>query len=211
MDTIHPLDLATMMATHQPFALIDVRPRDQFECSHICGARSIPLNRLCPEKIRREHGNDDSGPVFLVCRRGIRASLAAGMLRPSGRLRPIIVAGGMELWEAQGLPTVHTLRMQMPPLMRQLLYAGRQRLAVLRVARKKVRKKSSGHFRGDPPITIGGAGVSFSRARRVAAEAMACGRSADGQLTRIVSLKRYPVLNKANAFALNGHEVIAST
>ncbi|MGB8341021.1 MAG: rhodanese-like domain-containing protein [Chthoniobacterales bacterium] len=146
MDTIHPLGLATMMATHQPFALIDVRPRDQFECSHISGARSIPLNRLCPEKILREHGNDDSGPVFLVCRRGIRASLAAGMLRQTGRLRPIIVAGGMELWEAQGLPTVHTFRMQMPPLMRQLLYAGRQRLAVLRVARKKVRNKIEREF-----------------------------------------------------------------
>ena len=141
MDTIHLLDLATMMATCQPFALIDVRPRDEFECSHICGARSIPLNRLRPAKIMRERGNDDSGPLILVCRRGVRASLAAGMLRSTGRLRPIIVAGGMELWEAQGLPTVHTPRLQMPPLMRQLLYAGRQRLAVLRVARKKVREK----------------------------------------------------------------------
>jgi hypothetical protein len=56
MDTIHPLGLATMMATHQPFALIDVRPRDQFQCSHICGAHSIPLNGLCPAKIVREHG-----------------------------------------------------------------------------------------------------------------------------------------------------------
>ncbi len=124
MDTIHPLGLATMIATHQPFALIDVRPRDQFECSHIRGARSIPLDRLCPAKIMREYGNDDLGPLFLVCRRGIRASLAAGMLRPTGRLRPIIVTGGMERWEAQALPTVHTLRMQIPPPLRRLLAAG---------------------------------------------------------------------------------------
>ncbi len=140
MDTIRPLDLATMMATHQPFALIDVRPRDQFERSHICGARSIPLNRLRPAKIMREHGNDDLSPLFLVCRRGIRASLAAGMLRSTGRLRPTIVAGGMEQWEAQGFATVRSLRVQMPPLMRQLFEAGRQRLTVVRAARGKVRK-----------------------------------------------------------------------
>ena len=117
MDTIHPIGLAAMMAAHQPFSLIDVRPREQFECSHIRGARSIPLDRFCPAKIMREQENDDLGPLFLVCRKGIRASLAAGMLRPTGRLRPIIVTGGMERWEAQGLPTVRTRRMQMPPLM----------------------------------------------------------------------------------------------
>ena len=140
MDTIHPLDLATMMATRQPFALIDVRPRDQFQCSHICGARSIPLNKLCPAKIIREHGNDDLGPLFLICRRGMRASLAAGMLRSTGRLRPIIVAGGMELWEAQGFATVRSLRLQVPSLMRQLFEASRQRLTVVRAVREKVRK-----------------------------------------------------------------------
>ncbi len=139
MDTIHPLGLATMMATRQPFALIDVRPRDQFECSHICGARSIPLNRLYPAEIVREHG-DDLPAVFLICRRHIRASLAAGMLRSTGRLRPIIVEGGMELWEAQGLATVRSLRVQMPPLMRQLVEARRQRLTVARAAREKVGK-----------------------------------------------------------------------
>lgn len=145
MDTIHPLGLATMMATRQTFELIDVRPQDQFQRSHICGARSIPLNRLRQAKIVREHG-DNLPAVFLICRRQIRASLAAGMLRSTGRLRPVIVAGGMELGEAQGLPTVHTLRMQMPPLMRRLLAAGRRRLIVLRVAREKVRKKIARAF-----------------------------------------------------------------
>ena len=139
MDTIHPLGLATMMATRQPFALIDVRPRDQFECSHICGARSIPLKRFRPAKIVREHG-DDLPAVFLICCRHIRANLAAGMLRSTGRLRPIIVAGGMELWEAQGFATVQSLRVQMPPLMRQLFEASRERLTLVRAAREKGRK-----------------------------------------------------------------------
>ena len=87
-----------------------------------------------------EHGNDKVPAVFLVCRRRIRASLAAGMLRSTGKLRPIIVAGGMELWEAEGFPTVQTLRTQMPPLLRRSLDAGRQRRIVLRVVREKVRK-----------------------------------------------------------------------
>jgi len=151
MDTIHPLGLATMMATHQSFAIIDVRPRDQFEHSHISGARSIPLNRLCPAEIMREHGSDDSSPLFLICRRGIRASLAAGMLQSTGRLRPVIVAGGMELWEAQGFPTVHSRRVQTPPLMRRLLTASRERRAVLRVARQKVRKQI---LRAFPPRPV---------------------------------------------------------
>ena len=50
MDTILPLGLATMMATRQSFELIDVRPRDQFEWSHIDSARSIPLESLSPAK-----------------------------------------------------------------------------------------------------------------------------------------------------------------
>ena len=69
----------------------------------------------------------------------------------------------MEQWEAQGFATVRSLRVQMPPLMRQLFEASRQRLTVVRAARGKYGKSSGVRFLGGLPITIGGAGVSFSR------------------------------------------------
>ena len=54
-----------------------------------------------------------------------------------------------------------------------ILDASRQRLTVLRVAREKVGKSPSVRFLGGPPITIGGAGVSFRRVK--VAEAVAFG------------------------------------
>ena len=140
METIDPRGLARMMAKHQPFVLIDVRPREQFEAAHICGARSVPLDRLSPARIAREAGNDDLAVTFLVCRRHVRASLAAGMLQSTGQVRPVILAGGMELWEAQGLPTTSANRAQMPAPLRRLFQGGHRGRDLLRLAREKARR-----------------------------------------------------------------------
>ena len=128
------------MASHQPFVLIDVRPREQFEAAHICGARSVPLDQLSPARIAREDGNSDLPLTFLVCRRHVRASLAAGMLQSTGRLRPVILAGGMDLWQAQGLPTTSANHAQTPPPLRRLFQCGHSGRNLLRLSHEKARR-----------------------------------------------------------------------
>jgi hypothetical protein len=58
--------------------------------------------------------------VFLICWNRTRASLAAGLLRDAGCKHPVVLDGGMELWEAQGLPLVRPIRFEAPALVKAL-------------------------------------------------------------------------------------------
>jgi rhodanese-related sulfurtransferase len=110
MTTIHPLGLAQAMANHAKVELFDVRSRQEFRRAHIRGARSVPLRTLQPVQLLRERGRKNPTPLFVICDDRASASLAAGMLAAAGCLQPVVVAGGMHLWENQGLPVVHPLR-----------------------------------------------------------------------------------------------------
>ena len=116
MTTIHPTGLATLVANHRPFDLIDVRPQEEFNRLHIPGARSIPLNKMSPFKVVRERKLAASEPLFVICGNRALAGLAAGMLHGAGCIEPVVVEGGMETWETQGLPAVHTARFHFPQM-----------------------------------------------------------------------------------------------
>ena len=116
MTTIHPTRIATLIAYHRPFDLIDVRPREEFDRLHIPGARSVPLNEMSPAKIASEHKAKASEPLFVICRNRVLASLAIGMLRAAGCRLPVVVEGGMRTWEMMGLPAVPTRRFHFPSL-----------------------------------------------------------------------------------------------
>ena len=106
MTTINPRIFADLIRTYPAVELIDVRPRDAFGREHINGAHSIPLSHLHAALVVQERGLRNPRPLFLICDRQVRASLAAGMLREAGCLEPVVIAGGMESWKAQGLPTL---------------------------------------------------------------------------------------------------------
>ena len=110
MTTIHPLGLAKAIADDKTFELLDVRSRKEFERGHIRGARSAPLRALQAARLVHERGLTNPAPLFLVSDRQPSASLAAGMLRAAGCVHPVVLEGGMHLWEAQGLPVVRPLR-----------------------------------------------------------------------------------------------------
>ena len=109
MTTIHPLGLSEAISDHN-VELLDVRSRQEFECGHIRGARSAPLSLLHAAHVVRERGLMNREPLFLISRRRTKASLAAGMLRAAGCIHPVVIEGGMQLWETQGLPVVQTKR-----------------------------------------------------------------------------------------------------
>ena len=110
MTTIHPLGLAKAIADHETFELLDIRSREEFDRGHIRGARSVPLRTLQPARLLHERDPRNPAPLFLISDRQASASLAAGMLRAAGCVQPVVVEGGMHLWEAQGLPVVRPLR-----------------------------------------------------------------------------------------------------
>ena len=104
MKTIHPIGLARLIATHQPFDLIDVRTKEEFDKAHIPGARSIPLPELRASKVLRDRKLPATEPLYVICRSRVLAGLASGILEGAGCANAVVVDGGMETWQAQGLP-----------------------------------------------------------------------------------------------------------
>ena len=119
MTTIHPHGLAEAIANQKTFELLDVRSRQEFERKHIHGARSVPLRTFQPVRLLRERGRKNPEPLFVICDGRAKASLAAGMLAAAGCLQPVVVAGGMQLWENQDLPVVHCVRRHMAAMAQQ--------------------------------------------------------------------------------------------
>ncbi|MGZ5127833.1 MAG: hypothetical protein ACXWC1_34135, partial [Burkholderiales bacterium] len=79
-----------------------------------------------------DRGLTNAEPLFLISHRSMRASLAVGILRAAGCLKPVVVEGGMDLWEAQGLPAVHPLRFRLSALAKRLQEIVHPRLTQLR-------------------------------------------------------------------------------
>ena len=80
--------------------LVDCREQYEWDAGRVDGAIFIPLNTLMagagPELDRSE-------PVAVICRSGPRSELATTMLQARG-FEAYNVEGGMEAWEAAGLP-----------------------------------------------------------------------------------------------------------
>jgi rhodanese-related sulfurtransferase len=80
--------------------LVDCRELYEWSAGRIEGAVHIPLNSI----MAGVTGDlDAERPVVVVCRSGNRSELASLMLRARG-FEAYNLGGGMEDWEAQGLP-----------------------------------------------------------------------------------------------------------
>ena len=83
--------------------LLDVRTPAEYAELHAAGAELMPLGTLDAASVRsRARG----GPVFLFCRSGSRARLAAERLAKDGLTDCHVVAGGTVAWAAAGLPVI---------------------------------------------------------------------------------------------------------
>lgn len=83
--------------------LLDVRTPAEYEEIHAPGAMLQPLAELDPGRVAEQAGGR---PVYVICRTGSRARQACGKLASSGISVFAVVEGGMEAWEAAGLPVV---------------------------------------------------------------------------------------------------------
>ena len=102
------LDIAALkqrLDAGEEVLVLDVRTPGEFsgELGHIAGARNIPLDAVSERS--EELAAWRERPVLLVCRTDKRSAKAARILAQQGLTDLQVVAGGMEAWNAAGLPT----------------------------------------------------------------------------------------------------------
>ena len=97
--TIAPRELQALREQASGPFVLDVRSALEFEAEQIEGAHLVPLDEL----ERRLDDVPDQGEVVVVCRTGIRATLAAETLARGGRQAKVL-EGGMIAWRRAGLP-----------------------------------------------------------------------------------------------------------
>ena len=110
---------AEFLLTRRPVPfLLDVRSRLEFEGERIDGASNIPLDQLSA------HLDEvpELAPVIVVCRTGVRATIAAEVLGRAGR-RAQVIEGGMNAWRRARLP-VREGRKRLPVDRQVQLIAG---------------------------------------------------------------------------------------
>ena len=92
---------AALATDHAPFVL-DVRDADEWAGGHLAGAHHLPYQQVA----RRRAEVPQDRPVVVMCGAGYRASIAASLLQRAGWPDVANVIGGIEAWEAAGLPLV---------------------------------------------------------------------------------------------------------
>ncbi len=101
-----------MIENHDELLIVDVREAEEFRRGHIPGALLIPRGilesaadnncKLGMDRLR----NARRQTIVLCCQNGARSALAADSLQQMGFDKVYNLAGGIDLWEAEGLALV---------------------------------------------------------------------------------------------------------
>ena len=102
MSTVEEIDPKTANALIEDGALLlDVRNDDEWATGHAPAATHMPLGELS----ERHTELPADRRIVVICRSGARSSRATEALVDAG-YDVVNLAGGMQAWEAQGLPCV---------------------------------------------------------------------------------------------------------
>jgi rhodanese-related sulfurtransferase len=104
MSAITVAELQHLLQEQAAQNLIDVRTPVEFAEVHVEGFKNVPLNELRLESLNAQPSFSPERPVYLLCRSGQRASLAATQLANGGFPNAVVVEGGVQAWIAAGLP-----------------------------------------------------------------------------------------------------------
>jgi rhodanese-related sulfurtransferase len=91
---------ADMIKEKKDLQLIDVRTAAEYAQGHLAKAKLIPLQELD----QRLAEIDKSKPVLLYCRSGHRSGNALKILQGKGYTEAKHIEGGINAWQAAGLP-----------------------------------------------------------------------------------------------------------
>ncbi|MBR1778089.1 MAG: rhodanese-like domain-containing protein [Alphaproteobacteria bacterium] len=85
--------------------ILDVRtPAEHEELALIQEHWFVPLDQLEPTSFIREHHLDGSKPLYILCRSGKRAEIAAQKFKQAGLKKVAVIRGGIIAAEKMGLP-----------------------------------------------------------------------------------------------------------
>ena len=104
MKTIHPLDLEAKIQANETIEILDLRERPQFEKRHVHGAHSLPFDEFDTASLLHSRELPLPEPLYLISQKGGYARLAADAMEEVGLDNLVVVEGGMENWERNGLP-----------------------------------------------------------------------------------------------------------
>ena len=95
-----PAELQATLSRASAPRVIDVRADDEWAGGHVCGAAHVMGGDL-PD---RAASLASAGRLAVVCATGYRSTVAASVLERAGVKDVINVIGGMQAWDAEGLP-----------------------------------------------------------------------------------------------------------
>ena len=102
MKTINPLHLEALYdAGNRSSSLVAGRKMSSTVCT-----RSVPLRDLAHGEFLKARRFSPDEPLYIICRKGVLAKLAAKDLATAGFENSIIVEGGIDAWTHFGLPVV---------------------------------------------------------------------------------------------------------
>jgi rhodanese-related sulfurtransferase len=98
--TVTAQDAVRLM--NQGALLLDIRSKEQFEISHLNGARNIPAAQLeeQAETLKKFHGK----PLVVYCEAGSLSPAAVRRLADKGFTKAVGLRGGLAAWRADNLP-----------------------------------------------------------------------------------------------------------
>jgi rhodanese-related sulfurtransferase len=97
---ISPTEAASWIKEKKDLQLIDVRTPSEYADGHLAKAKLIPLQEL-----ESRFGEiDKSKPILLYCRSGHRSGNALKVLLGKGYAQAKHMEGGINAWQAAGLP-----------------------------------------------------------------------------------------------------------
>ena len=91
------------LAEQEPFHLVDVRERQEWEAGRLPGA--VHLSKGVIERDVERTIAETNAPIVLYCGGGYRSALAAENLQRMGYTNVASMAGGYRAWEQAQLPT----------------------------------------------------------------------------------------------------------
>ena len=97
--SLNPDDAAQRLADRRA-VLVDIREPDEFARRRARGALSRPLSDLAAKGL----GLPDAREVIFTCRSGMRTGVNGGRLAEACGARAYVLEGGLDAWDAAGLP-----------------------------------------------------------------------------------------------------------
>lgn len=92
------------ISQRQPIELVDVRTVEEYREFRTPLARLVPMHTIDLQQLMNARSLPQDEPVYFICHVGGRSGRVCEALMAAGYTNVVNVIGGMDAWEAAGLP-----------------------------------------------------------------------------------------------------------